>query len=318
MFIKKLASYLAIILSFTSVSFNSHAQETDNFLLLYESYNKLNKIEEIIENSETKILTKYGVNQEYFASNELILEPSMHFIGYQVKRFNDQRLIELKFSKVSIEKFFQDQSVPYLAFEGKTKVYIGVNDSFFQNSNLFIIEDSDFQNELINSKLISELNQNISIEFDFINKFPSTSYEKDDLLTELSNMSQGDWTLMLIDRFDLTNWSINFPKSSKIFIQKGFEFQNLLLDEVLAEVKKTNIASEKNYFTVAFDLGMSEDDFADLIDLFSQSTDILHFRVKQIENSYIIFEFETYLDEEKAYNFMLRSCLLYTSDAADE
>lgn len=307
MFIKKLASYLAIILSFTSVSFNSHAQETDNFLLLYESYNKLNKIEEIIENSETKILTKYGVNQEYFASNELVLEPSMHFIGYQVKRFDDQRLIELKFSKVSIEKFFQDQSVPYLAFEGKTKVYIGVNDSFFQNSNLFIIEDSDFQNELINSKLISELNQNISIEFNFINKFPSTSYEKDDLLIELANKSQGEWTLMLIDRFDLTNWSINFPKSSKISIQKGFKFQNLLLDEVLAEVKKTNTASEKNSFTVAFDLGMSEDDFAGLIDLFTQSTDILHFRVKQIENSYIIFEYETYLDEEKAYNFMFRS-----------
>ena len=312
MFIKKLASYLAIILSFTSVSFNSYAQETDNFLLLYESYNKLNKIEEIIENSETKILTKYGVNQEYFASNELVLEPSMHFIGYQVKRFDDQRLIELKFSKVSIEKFFQDQSVPYLAFEGKTKVYIGVNDSFFQNSNLFIIEDSDFQNELINSKLISKLNQNISIEFDFINEFPSTSYEKDDLLIELSNMSQGDWTLMLIDRFDLINWSINFPKTSKIFIQNSFEFQNLLLDEVLAEVKKTNIASEKNYFTVAFDLDMSEDEFANLVDLFSRSTDILHFRVKQIENSYIIFEYETYLDEEKAHNFMLRSGAIET------
>ena len=312
MFIKKLASYLAIILSFTSVSFNSYAQETDNFLLLYESYNKLNKIEEIIENSETKILTKYGVNQEYFASNELILEPSIHFIGYQVKRFNDRRLIELKFSKASIEKFFQDKSVPYLAFEGKTKVYIGVNDSFFQNSNLFIIEDSDFQNELINSKLISKLNQNISIEFDFINEFPSTSYEKDDLLIELSNMSQGDWTLMLIDRFDLINWSINFPKTSKIFIQNSFEFQNLLLDEVLAEVKKTNIASEKNYFTVAFDLDMSEDEFANLVDLFSRSTDILHFRVKQIENSYIIFEYETYLDEEKAHNFMLRSGAIET------
>ena len=312
MFIKKIAYYLAIILSFTSLSFNSYAEKTDNFLLLYESYNKLNKIEEIIENSETKILTKYGVNQEYFASNELVLEPSMHFIGYQVKRFDDQRLIELKFSKVSIEKFFQDQSVPYLAFEGKTKVYIGVNDSFFQNSNLFIIEDSDFQNELINSKLISKLNQNISIEFDFINEFPSTSYEKDDLLIELSNMSQGDWTLMLIDRFDLINWSINFPKTSKIFIQNSFEFQNLLLDEVLAEVKKTNIASEKNYFTVAFDLDMSEDEFANLVDLFSRSTDILHFRVKQIENSYIIFEYETYLDEEKAHNFMLRSGAIET------
>ena len=312
MFIKKIAYYLAIILSFTSLSFNSYAEETDNFLLLYESYNKLNKIEEIIENSETKILTKYGVNQEYFASNELILEPSIHFIGYQVKRFNDRRLIELKFSKASIEKFFQDKSVPYLAFEGKTKVYIGVNDSFFQNSNLFIIEDSDFQNELINSKLISKLNQNISIEFDFINEFPSTSYEKDDLLIELSNMSQGDWTLMLIDRFDLINWSINFPKTSKIFIQNSFEFQNLLLDEVLAEVKKTNIASEKNYFTVTFDLDMSEDEFANLVDLFSRSTDILHFRVKQIENSYIIFEYETYLDEEKAHNFMLRSGAIET------
>ena len=312
MFIKKLASYLAIILSFTSVSFNSHAQETDNFLLLYESYNKLNKIEEIIEKSETKILIKYGVNQEYFASNQLRLEPSKHFIGYQIKKFNDQRLIELKFSKASIEKFFQDEAVPYLAFEGKTRVFIGVNDSFFQNSNLFIIEDSKFQDELINSKLISELNQNITIEFDFINKFPSTSYEKEDLLTELSMTSQGDWILMLIDRFDLANWSINFPKSSKIFIQSDLEFQNLLLDEVVEEVKKTNIASEKNYFTVSFDLSMSEDNFSDLIDLFSQSTDILHFRVKQIENSYITFEYETYLDKEKAYNFMLRSGAIET------
>ena len=212
---------------------------------MYENYDKLNKIEEIIEKSETKILIKYGVNQEYFASNQLRLEPSKHFIGYQIKKFNDQRLIELKFSKASIEKFFQDEAVPYLAFEGKTRVFIGVNDSFFQNSNLFIIEDSKFQDELINSKLISELNQNITIEFDFINKFPSTSYEKEDLLTELSMTSQGDWILMLIDRFDLANWSINFPKSSKIFIQSDLEFQNLLLDEVVEEVKKTNIASEK-------------------------------------------------------------------------
>ena len=305
MFIKKLTSYLVIILTFTSASFNSFAQESDNFLLLYESYNKLNKIEEIIEKSETKILTKYGVNQEYFASNELMLQPSKHFIGYQVKRFNDQKLIELKFSKVSIEKFFQEKAVPYLAFEGKVKVYVGVNDSFFQNSNLFILEDSNFQEELINSKLISELNQNISLEFDFLNEFPSTSYEKNELIAEISNISQGDWTIMLIDRFDLTNWSIDFPKSSKIFIQEGFQFQTLLLDEVLAEVKKKIIASDKNYFTASFNLSMSEDEFTGVIDLFSQSTDILYFRVKKIENSFITFEYETYLDREKANNFML-------------
>ena len=307
MFIKKLTSYLVIILTFTSASFNSFAQESDNFLLLYESYNKLNKIEEIIEKSETKILIKYGVNQEYFAGNELMLQPSKHFIGYQVKRFNDQKLIELKFSKVSIEKFFQEKAVPYLAFEGKVKVYVGVNDSFFQNSNLFILEDSNFQEELINSKLISELNQNISLEFDFLNEFPSTSYEKNELISEISNISQGDWTIMLIDRFDLTNWSIDFPKSSKIFIQDGFQFQTLLLDEVLAEVKKKIIASDKNYFTASFNLSMSEDDFTGVIDLFSQSTDILYFRVKKIENSFITFEYETYLDREKANNFMLNA-----------
>ena len=245
------------------------------------------------------------MNQEYFASNELMLQPSKHFIGYQVKRFNDQKLIELKFSKVSIEKFFQEKAVPYLAFEGKVKVYVGVNDSFFQNSNLFILEDSNFQEELINSKLISELNQNISLEFDFLNEFPSTSYEKNELIAEISNISQGDWTIMLIDRFDLTNWSIDFPKSSKIFIQEGFQFQTLLLDEVLAEVKKKIIASDKNYFTALFNLSMSEDDFTGVIDLFSQSTDILYFRVKKIENSFITFEYETYLDREKANNFML-------------
>ena len=57
---------------------------------------------------------------------------------------------------------------------------------------------------------------------------------------------------------------------------------------------------------------MSEDDFVSLTYLFSQRTDILHFRVKQIENSYITFEYETYLDEEKAYNFMLRSGAIET------
>ena len=63
---------------------------------------------------------------------------------------------------------------------------------------------------------------------------------------------------------------------------------------------------------MSFDLSMSEDNFSDLIDLFSQSTDILHFRVKQIENSYITFEYETYLDKEKAYNFMLISGAIET------
>ena len=60
MFLKKLLKFIAIILTFMSFSFNLKAQISDNFLLLYESYDKLNKIEEVIEKAESRILRKYG------------------------------------------------------------------------------------------------------------------------------------------------------------------------------------------------------------------------------------------------------------------
>ena len=65
MFSKKIFNSVAIILSFISLSFNSVAQISDNFILLYESYSKLNQIEEIIQNSDKKIMRKYGVNESY-------------------------------------------------------------------------------------------------------------------------------------------------------------------------------------------------------------------------------------------------------------
>ena len=63
MFNKKIFNYVAIILSFISISFNSTAQISDNFILIYESYNKINQIEEIIKQSDNKIIRKYGVNK---------------------------------------------------------------------------------------------------------------------------------------------------------------------------------------------------------------------------------------------------------------
>ena len=99
MFSKKVFSLVAIILSFISLSFNSTAQISNNFILLYESYTKLNQIEEIIQNSDKKIMRKYGVNENYVIEQQINLDASKHFIGYQIKKFNDQRLVELKFSK---------------------------------------------------------------------------------------------------------------------------------------------------------------------------------------------------------------------------
>jgi hypothetical protein len=168
MFSKKIFNSVAIILSFISLSFNSVAQISDNFILLYESYSKLNQIEEIIQNSDKKIMRKYGVNESYVSEREINLEATKHFIGYQIKKFNDQRLIELKFSKDSIEEFFLENSIPFLSFQGKAKIFIGANDSFFSKSNLFIYESEVFQNELTDSRLLSSINQNITIDYEFL------------------------------------------------------------------------------------------------------------------------------------------------------
>tara|TARA_B100001939_G_scaffold297957_1_gene272723 strand:+ start:257 stop:1198 length:942 start_codon:yes stop_codon:yes gene_type:complete len=307
MFFKNLTSTLGIILSFTFMFPKLYSQESDNFLLLYENYDKLNKIEEIIEKSETKILTKYGVDKEFIFDNNLILDPSKHFIGYQIKIFNDKRLIELKFNKSSIENFFKENLVPYLAFEGKVKVFIGVNDSFFQNSNLFILEDNVFQEELVSAKLLSELNQNIDLDFEILDSFPSSKYEEDEMLSMFSEDEKSNWILMLINRFDLNNWSISFPKNSKIFIKNNFEFQNILLEEAVHEISQTYIITEKNTFTASFNSNISEDKFEEIIELLAQSTDILNFNIITIDNSFITIEFETYLNKEKAYNLMVDS-----------
>tara|TARA_B100000676_G_scaffold70068_1_gene70013 strand:+ start:652 stop:1590 length:939 start_codon:yes stop_codon:yes gene_type:complete len=303
MFSKKIFNSVAIILSFISLSFNSVAQISDNFILLYESYSKLNQIEEIIQNSDKKIMRKYGVNESYVSEREINLEATKHFIGYQIKKFNDQRLIELKFSKDSIEEFFLDNSIPFLSFQGKAKIFIGANDSFFSKSNLFIYESEVFQNELTDSRLLSSLNQNITIDYEFLEDYPVSSYEQEELLESIESSEKGDWLVMLIDRFDLNKWSIKFPKTSTIYLEDNIEFQNYLLDQILGEVLRVSDAISKNSYLVTFDSSLSLDEITELIETLSVSTDILNFRVKRISAEEIEIEYETYLDKVKATEF---------------
>ena len=303
MFSKKIFSSVAIILSFISLSFNSMAQISDNFILLYESYSKLNQIEEIIQNSDQKIMRKYGVDQNYVQEREINLEATQHFIGYQIKKFNDQRLVELKFSKDSIEKFFLDNSIPFLSFQGKAKIFIGANDSFFSQSNLFIYESEVFQNELIDSKLLSSLNQNITIDYEFLDDYPVSSYEQQELLESIESSEEGDWLVLLIDRFDLDKWSIQFPKTSTIYLEDEIEFQNYLLDQILEEVLMITNVISKNSYSVIFDAELSLEQITELVETLSLSTDILHFRVKKISADEIEIEYETYLDKDKATAF---------------
>ena len=300
MFNKKIFNFVAIILSFISISFNSTAQISDNFILIYESYNKINQIEEIIKQSDNKIIRKYGVNKKYLLEKEINLEPTKHFIGYQIKKFNDQRLIELKFNKDSLEKFFLDNSIPFLSLKGKVKIFIGANDSFFSQSNLFIYENDLFQNELMDSKLLSSLNQNITIEYEFLESYPISSYEQDELLKDIANSERGNWLVLLVNRFDLNRWSIKFPKTSSIYLEDDIAFQNYLLDQILEEILDYDQIISKNNYFITFNENLSSDQITTLIEALSSSSDILNFRIKKISSEGIQIEYETYLDELKA------------------
>ena len=300
MFNKKIFNFVAIILSFISISFNSTAQISDNFILIYESYNKINQIEEIIKQSDNKIMRKYGVNKKYLLQKEINLEPTKHFIGYQIKKFNDQRLIELKFNKDSLEKFFLDNSIPFLSLKGEVKIFIGANDSFFSQSNLFIYENDLFQNELIDSKLLSSLNQNITIEYEFLESYPISSYEQDELLKDIANSEKGNWLVLLVNRFDLNRWSIKFPKTSSIYLEDDIAFQNYLLDQILEEILDYDQIISKNNYFITFNENLSSDQITNLIEALSSSSDILNFRIKKISSEGIQIEYETYLDELKA------------------
>ena len=287
-----------------SFSFNLKAQISDNFLLLYESYDKLNNIEEIIEKAENRILRKYGVSKEFILDKKIELQPTEHFIGYQIKKFNDLRLIELKFNKDSIEEFFVLNTVPFFSFKGKAKVFIAANDSFFNDSNLFIIDNKAFQNELLNAKLLSELNQNITLEFEFLENFPSDSFSVNELIKKLDEDQKNDWFLMLVDRFDLESWSYSFPKSNNITIQNGFGFRNFLLDEAIAEVVQEGREVTKKTFTASFKPDLSIEEIEIIFNKLSESTDILNFRILKSNPQNIVLEYESYLGPEDAALFL--------------
>ena len=287
-----------------SFSFNLKAQISDNFLLLYESYDKLNNIEEIIEKAENRILRKYGVSEEFILDKKIELQPTEHFIGYQIKKFNDLRLIELKFNKDSIEEFFVLNTVPFFSFKGKAKVFIAANDSFFNDSNIFIIDNKAFQNELLNAKLLSELNQNIILEFEFLENFPSDSFSVNELIKKLDEDQKNDWFLMLVDRFDLESWSYSFPKSNNITIQNGFSFRNYLLEEAIAEVVQEGREVTKKTFTASFKPDLSIEEIEIIFNKLSESTDILNFRILKSNPQTIVLEYESYLGPEDAAIFL--------------
>ena len=304
MFLKKLQNFIAIIVTFMSLTFNLNSQISDNFLLLYESYDKLSQIERVIEEAEPRILRKYGITEQSIFDRNLELQPTKHFIGYQVKKFNNLRLIELKFNKDSIEDFFIANSLPFFGFKGKVKVYLAANDSFFDNSNLFIFDNKDFQNELLNAKVLSELNQNIVLDFEYLDNYPSDSFATNQLINDLSRDEKGEWVLMLVDRFDLGSWSYSFPRTQNILIARNYSFRSILLNETIDAVSKQSLDIRKKTFIASFRADLSINDIESIFNNLSESTDILNFRVLNSNKETIDLEYESYLESEDAAALM--------------
>ena len=258
----------------------------------------------VIQGSEERIFRKYGVSEELILDRDLKLLPTEHFIGYQIKKFDDLRLIELKFNKNSIEEFFVNNSVPFFSFRVKTKVYIAANDSFFNDSNFFIIDDKDFQDELSNAKLLSELNQNITLEFSYLQEFPETGYKVEELLARIELKEKNDWLLMLVDRFDLVNWSYSFPKTSKVYINSDFDFSNAMLSEALNEVANVSNKIIKRTYKAIFRPDLNIEEIELIFNKLSESTDVLNFRVLRANEETLELEYQSYLGIEDSARFV--------------
>jgi len=292
-----LTRFLRIALAISMLSFNCFGQSSNNFLLIYEDYENIKNIENLIQNVDKKIFTKYGVSSDSLASST-DLDAQQFFIGYQVRVFDDVRLIELKFNKEKIEKYFLENSIPFLANSSDVKIYIAINDAFLPMNNALVYESREFQKELEVTRLLAGLNQNVRVNFELIDNYPRDEAEEKNLIVDLENKNIPNWNLLMIDRFDLSKWSFKFPKSNEILISDSMNFQNILSRNLFYTLEK-NVSLNRNSYSVRLSFDVSKGDLTELLETFLTSTEILSFYVSSLQDNYIEIKYDSYLDEEE-------------------
>ena len=305
-----LTRFLRIALAISVLSFNCFGQSSNNFLLIYEDYENIKNIENLIQNVDEKIFTKYGVSSDSLASST-DLDAQRFFIGYQVRVFDDVRLIELKFNKEKIEEYFLENSIPFLANTSDVKIYIAINDAFLPMNNTLVYESGEFQKELEVTKLLAGLNQNVRVNFELIDSYPRDEAEEKKLIADLENMNIPNWNLLMIDRFDLSKWSFKFPKSNEILISDSMSFQNILSRNLFYTLEK-NVSLNRNSYSVKFSFDVSKEDLTELLETFLTSTEILSFYVSSLQDNYIEIKYDSYLDEEEINEVLNQKGLVAT------
>ena len=305
-----LTRFLRIALAISMLSFNCFGQSSNNFLLIYEDYENIKNIENLIQNVDEKIFTKYGVSSDSLASST-DLDAQRFFIGYQVRVFDDVRLVELKFNKEKIEEYFLENSIPFLANTSDVKIYIAINDAFLPMNNTLVYESGEFQKELEVTKLLARLNQNVRVNFELIENYPRDEAEEKKLIADLENKNVPNWNLLMIDRFDLSKWSFKFPKSNEILISDSMSFQNILSRNLFYTLEK-NVSLNRNSYSVKFSFDVSKEDLTKLLETFLTSTEILSFYVSSLQDNYIEIKYDSYLDEEEINEVLNQKGLVAT------
>ena len=306
----KILNFFLIKIIFLWISLNLYPQSSSNFLLFYESFEKIKEIEKVIKENDKNILRKYGLTPNALDGLEE-LNSDQFFVGYQVKNFGNFKLLELKYDKDGIERFFLKNSIPFVSSEKKVDVYISVNDPYLPGS-ISTLDETIFQNELSTTKLLSKLNQNIDLNYRFIEEYPFFKIERDNLMEEIELANQENWVLMLFNRLDLENWVISFPKTKTASVQTESFFQDLLLDQLLFEVYTNTKISKKSY-TTKFSLSIDEDVLESFFSSLGFNSEIQNFGLYKITDEAFEVKYESYLDDEELADLFERYGLVVIS-----
>lgn len=280
----------AIIYIFFVFSLNCFGQESNKYVLIYEDFEKISEIQELIENSNTKILEKYGVSLKDldFLEN---LEFQRFFIGYQVRIIDEIKLLEMKYDRSRIENFLIANNLSFSVIKRDMKAYI-----FFPNVSMPELEEaekSQLDSQLEMLKLISSLNHNINIKYEYPNR-----YEFEEILKTAAGKESLDFVLIVMQKENPDSWKINFPISKRVFKNESLDFHDFLIDEIVSiSTKSREIIRNKFILEIPF---RDSDMVENLLGFLASRNEVISFSFKSLNSKYIELEYETYLSKTEA------------------
>ena len=280
----------AIIYIFFVFSLKCFGQESNKYVLIYEDFEKISEIQELIENSNTKILEKYGVSLKDldFLEN---LEFQRFFIGYQVRIIDEIKLLEMKYDRSRIENFLIANNLSFSVIKRDMKAYIFLPD--VSMPQLDEVEQGQLDSQLEMLKLISSLNHNINIEYEYPNRS-----EFEEILKTAAGEESLDFVLIVIQKENPDSWKINFPISKRVFKNESLDFHDFLIDEIISiSTKSREIIRNKFILEIPF---RDSDMVENLLGFLASRNEVISFSFKSLNSKYIELEYETYLSKTEA------------------